>query len=97
MKAIEAHERMYEITIPSWTNKKTGDHHPFRRFEAELVEVLLANSPQPADIIFKYYGYNAPFSAFKPNVNDRLVFHCNEYGYIIVPNVVRNKKLWKRI
>jgi hypothetical protein len=94
---MKAHKGMYEVTIPAWTNQKTGEHHPPRSFEAELVEVLLANSPQPGNIILKYYGYNAPFSAFKPSVNDRLVFHCNEYGYIIVPNVARNKKLWRRI
>jgi hypothetical protein len=88
---------MYEVTIPEWTNQKTGEHHPFRRFEAELVEVLLANSPQPADIILKYYGYNASFNAFKPNINDRLVFCSYNHGYIVIPNITRNKKLWKKV
>lgn len=45
---------MFRITIPAWTNKKTGEHKPSRSFNAELVETLLANSPQPPDLIFKY-------------------------------------------
>ncbi len=88
---------MYEVTTPEWTNQRTGEHHPLRSFNAELVEVLLANSPQPANIILKYYGYNAPASAFKPSVNDRLVFHNYEHNYVIIPNVARNKRIWKKI
>ena len=85
---------MFIITIQEWTNRKTGEHKPRRSFYAELVETLLANSPQPPELILKYYGEDAPASAFKPGVHDRLVFHNHEIGYIIIPNTPRNKSMW---
>ena len=50
---------MFIITIQEWTNRKTGEHKPRRSFYAELVETLLANSPQPPELILKYYGEDA--------------------------------------
>ena len=85
---------MHRITIPAWTNQKTGEHKPSRSFNAELVETLLANSPQPPDLIFKYYGEDAPAGAFKPSIHDRLVFHNEDSGYIIIPNIPPNKRMW---
>lgn len=85
---------MYRITIPAWTDKKTGEHKAFRSFNAELVEILLANSPQPPELILKYYGENAPASVFKPSANDRLVFYADHSGYIIIPNIPPNKGMW---
>ena len=85
---------MHRITIPAWTNRKTGEHKPSRSFNAELVETLLANSPQPPELIFKYYGDDAPAGAFKPSIHDRLVFHSEDSGYIIIPNIPPNKRMW---
>ena len=87
---------MYRITIPEWTNKKTGEHKPRRSLDAELIETLLANSPQPSDLIFRYYGERAPASAFKPSVHDRLVFFNIFRGYIIIPNIPSNSHMWAK-
>lgn len=87
---------MYRITIPEWTDK-SGQHKPRRSFNAELVETLLANSPQPSDLIFKYYGEQAPASAFKPGIHDRLVFFNEDSGYIIIPNIPRNFHMWTKL
>ena len=87
---------MYRLTIPSWTNAKTGEHYPERIFNAMLIETLLANSPQPAELIKKYYGEDAPSKAFKHSKHDRLVFWNVDYGYIIIPNTLKNRKLWRR-
>ncbi len=83
---------MYRITVPSWTDKK-----PVRSFNAELVEILLANSPQPSDLIFKYYGEDAPASVFRPIGHDRLVFKRGENDYIIIPNISFNRHLWSKL
>ena len=88
---------MYRITIRSWTDKKTDEYHPERSFNAELVEVLLANSPQPSELIFKYYGEQAPASAFKPSTNDRLVFFNEDSGYVIIPNIPFNYHMWTKL
>lgn len=88
---------MFRITIPNWTNKKTGEVHEQRSFNAELVETLLANSPQPSELIFKYYGDQAPASVFNPQRDDRLVFWNEDTGYIIMPNVPFNKHLWSKL
>ena len=86
---------MYRITIPEWTDK-SGQHKPRRSFNAELVETLLANSPQPSDLIFRYYGEQAPASAFKPGVHDRLVFKDGD-NYTIIPNIPRNSHMWTKL
>lgn len=88
---------MYRITTPGWTNKKTGEVKPTRSFNAELVETLLANSPQPSDLIFKYYGEDAPASVFKPSMHDRLVFKRGEDDYIIIPNIPFNRNMWTKL
>lgn len=88
---------MYRITIPSWTNVKTGETKPASSFNAELVETLLANSPQPSDLIFKYYGEDAPASVFHPSMHDRLVFKRGENDYIIIPNIQPNRHLWSKL
>lgn len=88
---------MYRITLPSWTDKKTGKINPSMDFHARLVEVLLANSPQPKDIIYKYYGEMAPSRVFYPQKYDRLVFERNKDDYIIIPNTPSNWHLWEQI
>lgn len=90
-------KEMYRITIPGWTNPATMEHKPERSFNAELVETLLANSPQPADLITKYYGERAPASVFKPYNHDRLVFQRGENDYIIIPNVSLNRRMWSKL
>lgn len=88
---------MYRITTPGWTNRKTGEHKPRQSFNAELVETLLANSPQPPELIFKYYGDDAPASVFKPAIYDRLVFFAESHGYTIIPNVPFNRDMWTKL
>lgn len=86
---------MHRLTIPQWTDNKTGEFHPERNLTVKLVDTLLANFPPPHDLVFKYYGV-PPVSAFKPTEHDRLVFWSDETGYIIVPNSSRNKGLWEK-
>lgn len=88
---------MYRVTIPGWINKKTQEVKPTRSFNAELVETLLANSPQPSDLMFKYYGEDAPASVFQPSKHDRLVFKRGEDDYIIIPNIPPNRHLWSKL
>jgi hypothetical protein len=88
---------MYRVTIPGWTNKNTGETKLTRSFNAELVETLLANSPQPSNLIFKYYGEYAPASVFQPSKHDRLVFKRGEDDYIIIPNIPPNRHLWSKL
>lgn len=88
---------MYRLTIKDWINEKTGEYHPERSFNADLVETLLANSPQPVELIFKYYGEQAPASAFRPGMHDRLVFFNNDYGYVIIPNTPFNYDMWAKL
>lgn len=85
---------MYKVTIPKWTNGRTGEHYPERIYSAMLIETLLANSPQPVELINTYYGENAPSGVYKPSPHDRLVFWNVNYGYIIIPNTPRNRSLW---
>ena len=85
---------MYKVTIPKWTNNKTGEYYPERICSAMLIETLLANSPQPPELIKKYYGEDAPSGVYKPSPHDRLVFWSVNYGYIIIPNTPQNRSLW---
>lgn len=86
---------MHKLSIPEWTDKN-GELHPERNLVVKLVDTLLANFPPPPELVFKYYGI-PPTSAFKANKHDRLVFFCEDSGYIIVPNAPRNNGLWSKI
>lgn len=88
---------MYRVSINAWINVRTGEFKPRRSYNAELVETLLANSPQPPELILKYYGDEAPASVFKPAKYDRLVFLAEDHGYIIIPNVPFNKPMWAKL
>lgn len=94
---------MYRITIPEWTHKQSGEYHPERSYNANLVEVLLANSPVPSNLVFKYYGENAPASVFRPQPHDRLVFQKITNGepeegyYVVIPNIPRDYVAWSKL
>ena len=86
---------MYSLTVPEW-EEKNGDFHAERHLVVDLVDTLFGEEEPPHDLVFKYYGV-PPKSAFKAIDADRLVFWSEESGYIIVPNVNANRKLWRKI
>jgi hypothetical protein len=86
---------MYNLTIPEW-EERNGDFHGERHLVVDLVDNLYANVEPSHDLVFKYYGI-PPKSAFKAIEVDRLIFWSEDSGYIIVPNVAANRKLWRKI
>jgi len=86
---------MYKLRIPEWEDRN-GDVHPEQNEIVELVDTLWGGVEPPHDLIFKYYGI-PPRTAFKAIEADRLVFHNENMGYIIVPDVPQNKGLWNKI
>lgn len=86
---------MYSLTIPEWEDRN-GDFHAERRLVVELVDTLYGGLEPSHDIVFKYYGI-PPRSAFKTIEADRLVFWNEDNGYIIVPDVPANRKLWREL
>ena len=84
---------MYSLTIPEWGG---GEYRAERHLVVELVDTLYGGLEPSHDLVFKYYGV-PPRSAFKAIEADRLVFWSEGTGYIIVPDVPANKKLWREL
>lgn len=45
----------------------------------------------------KFYGDNAPKSAYGPTSSDRLVFKRENGSYVIIPDTRQNIYLWKLV
>jgi hypothetical protein len=86
---------MHKLRIPQWEDRN-GDVHQERNLVVELVDTLLGGFEPAHDLVFKYYGI-PPKSAFKATEFDRLVFHSDDTGYIIVPNAPLNSGLWSNL
>lgn len=65
---------------------------------ATLVDVIEKHVKPKVEQVTKYYGFDAPKSAFKPSNARRLVFvHPHRDGgdsYVIMPEVPRNYDLY---
>ena len=86
---------MYNLLIPEWEDTN-GEFHAERSLVVDLVDTLYGGLEPSHDLIFKYYGI-PPRSAFRATEADRLVFWNEDTGYIIVPDVPANKKLWREL
>jgi hypothetical protein len=61
---------------------------PFRAF---LVDTLKALEPPSIMKLNTYYGKDYPKAAERPVLHDRLVFRKEGGGYVIMPDIPRNK------
>ena len=84
---------MYSLTIPECED---GEYRGERNLVVDLVDTIYGGLEPEHNLVFKYYGI-PPRSAFKAIEADRLVFWSEESGYIIVPDVPANKKLWREL
>lgn len=75
----------YEVTIPAWGDK------PRRAHVCVLAaSIAVGRVPMPGEVL-RYYGPDAPKSAFKSSSVARIVFEVegDPGNYIIVPEVPR--------
>lgn len=62
---------------------------------AALVDILPRNVPAPAELIYRYYGLEAPEAAFLSQIVARLIFKLAEESYYVVPDSPSGYTYWR--
>lgn len=63
---------------------------------AKLVDILPRDIAPPPDLVFKYYGKDAPLAALRAVPNTRLIFRRQGHKtFVVIPDVKNNVSYWK--